>query len=50
MRKRAIGPVGGVKMLFEMLDRRSVSDVVRGIAMLRGLTYRGDISSTSGLV
>jgi hypothetical protein len=30
-----------LRSLFEMLDRRSPSDVVRGLAMLRGLSYKG---------
>jgi len=39
VRKRAIGPVQGIKLLFEMTDRKSVPDLIKGLAMLRGLTY-----------
>jgi glycosyltransferase involved in cell wall biosynthesis len=38
-RMRTIGPVQGMKLLFEMIDRKSIPDLIRGLAMLRGLTY-----------
>lgn len=41
-----------LRSLSEMLDRRSLSDVVRGLAMLRGISYKaapmgGDVGKTS---
>ena len=40
IRKKTVTPVGGLRLLMEMLDRKSPLDVVRGLAMLRGLTYK----------
>jgi glycosyltransferase involved in cell wall biosynthesis len=40
LRRRSITPFQGIRLLFEMLDRKSIYDVVRGLAMLRGITYR----------
>lgn len=40
IRKKAVTPVGGLRLLIEMLDRKSPLDVLRGLAMLRGMAYK----------
>lgn len=42
LRKHTITPLESMRLLFEMLDRKSISDIIRGLAMLRGITYRYD--------
>lgn len=47
-RRGSMSFVEAMRSLFEMLDRRSVGDIVRGLAMLRGLTYKSDPRATIG--
>jgi hypothetical protein len=47
IRKKAVTPVEGLRLLAEMLDRKSPLDVLRGLAMLRGVTYKSRRSLSS---
>lgn len=40
LRTKSTTPMQAIRSLFEMLDRKSILDVVKGLAMLRGITYR----------
>jgi hypothetical protein len=40
IRRKSITPFAGWSLLLEMLDRKSPADVLRGLAMLRGITHR----------
>ena len=45
LQRKKTTPAQAVRSLFEMLDRRSLADVLRGLAMLRGLTYKPGANS-----
>jgi hypothetical protein len=40
VRKHTASPVQGMRLLIEMLDRKSPLDVVKGLAMVRGMTHK----------
>jgi glycosyltransferase involved in cell wall biosynthesis len=48
VRTNAITPVQALRLLFEMLDRKSIPDILKGLAMLRGITYKVDAPLSSG--
>jgi glycosyltransferase involved in cell wall biosynthesis len=47
LRKKSVTPVEATQLLFEMLDRKSIPDVLKGLALLRGITYKNDVSLSS---
>jgi len=47
VRQGKLNVAQGLKLLPEMLQRKSVGDVVKGFAMLRGWTYKASASSSS---
>lgn len=47
VRSGSLSPVKGVRTLFELLDRKSPSDILRGFAMWRGLTFKSAPSGAS---
>jgi len=42
VRKRVIGPVKGIRLILEMMDRQPIIDIVRGAAMAKGVTFKTD--------
>lgn len=46
VRRRAITPMQGIRLLSEMLDRKSPLDIWNGLAMLRGLKYKRSTEPT----